>query len=180
MNQEKNKSVIKKAVFFDRDGVLNEDFGYVYKTKDLKWVAGAKESIKLLKNLGFLIIVITNQSGVFRGFYNENDVRKFHKFMNNQLKKDLGVKIDDFYYSIDDPKITEARQTRRKPSPRMILEAINKHNINKASSFLVGDKKTDILAAKNAGIQGFLFEDVNLFDRITKILKELNFNCSKI
>ena len=180
MNQEKNKTVIKKAVFFDRDGVLNQDFGYVYKIKDLKWIPGARETIKLLKNLGFLIIVITNQSGVFRGFYTENDVKKLHKFMNDQLKKDLGVKIDDFFYAIDDPKINELNQTRRKPSPKMILEAIDKHGINKASSFLVGDKESDMIAAENAGIQGFLFEDINLFDRIRKILKELNFNCSKI
>ena len=92
MNQGKNKTLGKKAVFFDRDGVLNKDFGYVHKIDDFEWINGAVKSIKLLKDLGFLIIVVTNQSGVFRGFYTENEVKKLHEFMNNELKNKHGVK----------------------------------------------------------------------------------------
>ncbi len=173
MNQGKNKTLGKKAVFFDRDGVLNKDFGYVHKIDDFEWINGAVKSIKLLKDLGFLIIVVTNQSGVFRGFYTENEVKKLHEFMNNELKNKHGVKIDDFFFSTDDPKITKFNQTRRKPSPGMIIEATQKYNINKSLSFLIGDKESDIMAAKNAGITGFLFEGGNLFDKIQEILKEL-------
>ena len=170
MNQEKNKTLEKKAVFFDRDGVLNEDFGYVHKTTDLKWVNGAKESIKMLKNLGYLVIVVTNQSGVYRDFYSENDVKQFHEFMNFELKNDVGVSIDDFFFATDNPEVKENNLTRRKPSPKMIFEAIRKHNIDKAQSFLIGDKETDILAAKNAGIEGFLFDGNNLLFFVKNIL----------
>ena len=146
----------------------------MHKIDDFEWINGAVKSIKLLKDLGFLIIVVTNQSGVFRGFYTENEVKKLHEFMNNELKNKHGVKIDDFFFfSTDDPKITKFNQTRRKPSPGMIIEATQKYNINKSLSFLIGDKESDIMAAKNAGITGFLFEGGNLFDKIQEILKEL-------
>ena len=171
MNQGKNKTLGKKAVFFDRDGVLNKDFGYVYKTKDLEWIHGAKESIKLLKNLGYLIIVVTNQSGVYRGFYSENDVKRFHEFMNVELKNDVSVLIDDFFFATDNPNVNENSLTRRKPSPKMIFEAFEKYDIDKDQSFLVGDKETDILAAKNAGIRGFLFNGNNLLYFVKNILK---------
>lgn len=171
MNQGKNKTLGKKAVFFDRDGVLNKDFGYVYKTKDLEWINGAKESIKMLKNLGYLIIVVTNQSGVHRGFYSENDVKKFHEFMNVELKNDVSVLIDDFFFATDNPNVKENSTTRRKPNPKMIFEAFEKYNIDKDQSFLVGDKETDILAAKNAGIRGFLFNGNNLLYFVKNILK---------
>ena len=171
MNQGKNKTLGKKAVFFDRDGGLNKDFGYVYKTKDLEWINGAKESINMLKNLGYLIIVVTNQSGVHRGFYSENDVKKFHEFMNVELKNEVSVIIDDFFFATDNPNVKENNLTRRKPNPKMIFEAFEKYNIDKDQSFLVGDKETDILAAKNAGIRGFLFNGNNLLYFVKNILK---------
>ena len=96
MNQEKFKK-IEKACFLDRDGVINEDTGYVYKITDFRWIKGAIEAIKLLKKNNFLIIVITNQSGIKRGFYTSNDVKKLHKWMNETLKKQ-GVQIDDFFF----------------------------------------------------------------------------------
>ena len=77
----------KKAVFFDRDGVLNQDNGYTHRVEDLVWIKGAKKSIKFLKDNGFLVIVITNQSGVSRVYFFEKDVKKLHRFMNLQLKK---------------------------------------------------------------------------------------------
>ena len=163
----------KKAVFFDRDGVLNQDNGYTHRVEDLVWIKGAKKSIKFLKDNGFLVIVITNQSGVSRGYFFEKDVKKFHSFMNLQLKKSTGATIDDFFYATDHPsKIT----SRRKPNPSMILEAIDKYKINKKKCFMIGDKKSDTLAAKNAGIPGFLFTGGNLFDKILKILHELELN----
>ena len=170
MNQEKFKKV-EKACFLDRDGVINEDTGYVYKIKDFRWIKGAIEAIKLLKKNNFLIIVITNQSGIKRGFYTSNDVKKLHKWMNETLKKQ-GVQIDDFFFSEDMP--TSDPKSRRKPSPKMINEAIEKYNLDKTKCFMIGDKLSDLEAAKNAEIKGFLFDSNNLKDLVEKILDKIN------
>jgi D-glycero-D-manno-heptose 1,7-bisphosphate phosphatase len=172
MNQVKfKKCEKKKAVFFDRDGVLNYDTGYVHKIQSFKWIRGAKEAIKLLNDLNYLVIVITNQSGVSRGYYTENHINTLHIWMNEQLKEKQAM-INDFYYCTELPDNVEKKKSRRKPSPAMINEAINKYSISKKNSFLIGDKKTDLIAAKNAQIKGFLFEGGDLFDKIQKILKE--------
>ena len=86
MNQVKFKNY-KKAAFLDRDGVINKDIGYLHKIEDFKWVDGAIEALKILKKNKYLIIVISNQSGVERGFFSENDVIELHKWINSQLKK---------------------------------------------------------------------------------------------
>lgn len=171
MNQVKFKKVKKKkAVFFDRDGVLNFDIGYVHKIQSFKWIDGAKKAIKHLNELDYLVIVITNQSGVSRGYFNEEDIKVLHNWMNNELKKDNAT-INDFFYCTDLPN--NNKKSRRKPSPAMINEAIDKHFILKEGSFLIGDKQTDIISAKNAEIKGFLFEGGDLFDMIQKILKKI-------
>ena len=167
MNQEKIKINKKKAVFLDRDGVINKDLGYVYSQDNFLWVTGAQDSIEYLKKLGYIIIVVSNQSGVSRGLYTNCDVQKLHKWLNNQLFAEKKIIIDDFFYCTDLPG---SSSNRRKPKPGMIIEAIDKHNIDKKKSFLVGDKKTDVEAAKNANIKGYLFNGDNLLDRIKEIL----------
>ena len=168
MNQEKFKK-IKKACFLDRDGVLNEDIGYLYKIEDFKWIDGAVEAIKLLKKKNFLVIVITNQSGISRGYFTSKDVTNLHEWMNKILKKD-GIQINDFFFSEDLPNNNP--ESRRKPSPKMINEAVEKYNLDKTRCFMVGDKNTDLIAAKNASIKGFLFKGGNLSVKISKILKD--------
>ena len=96
MNQEKFKK-INKACFLDRDGVLNEDIGYLHKSEDFKWIDGAVEAIKLLKKNNFLVIVITNQSGISRGYFTSKDVTNLHEWMNKILKKE-GIQINDFFF----------------------------------------------------------------------------------
>ena len=96
MNQEKFKK-INKACFLDRDGVLNEDIGYLHKSEDFKWIDGAVEAIKLLKKNNFLVIVITNQSGISRGYFTAKDVTNLHEWMNKILKKE-GIQINDFFF----------------------------------------------------------------------------------
>ena len=86
-----------KCFFFDRDGVLIKNYGYVYKNKNLKWLKGSLEAIKFLNQLDIKVIVITNQSGIARGYFSEDDMKKFHKFMNKTLSK-KETKIDDFFY----------------------------------------------------------------------------------
>ena len=167
MNQVKFK-FSQKAAFLDRDGVINEDTGYLHNIKDFKWIEGAIEALKILKENNFLIIVISNQSGVARGFFSEQDVHNLHKWINIQLSEH-NIKIDDFFFATELPK-TEISKTRRKPSPKMIEEAMVKYNLNRDDCFMIGDKDIDILAAKNAKIRGFLFEGGNLSYKIKKIL----------
>ena len=167
MNQVKFK-ISQKAAFLDRDGVINEDTGYLHNIKDFRWIEGAIEALKILKENNFLIIIISNQSGVARGYFSEQDVHKLHKWINLQLSKH-NIKIDDFFFATELPD-TEISKTRRKPSPRMIEEAIEKYNLNRDDCFMIGDKNIDVMAAKNAKIRGFLFEGGNLSYKIKKIL----------
>ncbi len=167
MNQVKFK-ISQKAAFLDRDGVINVDTGYVSKIKDFKWIDGAIDALKILKENNYLIIIISNQSGVSRGFFSKQDVHDLHKWVNVQLSEH-NIQIDDFFFATELPQ-TEILKTRRKPSPRMINEAIKKYNLNRDNCFMVGDKNIDVLTAKNAQIRGFLFEGGNLSYKIKKIL----------
>ena len=88
--------ISQKAAFLDRDGVINEDTGYLHNIKDFRWIEGAIEALKILKENNFLIIIISNQSGVARGYFSEQDVHKLHKWINLQLSKHK-IKIDDFF-----------------------------------------------------------------------------------
>ena len=167
MNQVKFK-ISQKAAFLDRDGVINEDTGYLNKIGDFKWIEGAIEALKILKENNFLIIIVSNQSGVARGYFSEQDVHNLHKWINLQLSKH-NIKIDDFFFATELPE-AEISKSRRKPSPRMIEEAIEKYNLKRDDCFMVGDNNIDVLAAKNAKIRGFLFEGGNLSYKIKKIL----------
>ena len=169
MNQVKSEK-FNKAAFLDRDGTLNEDTGYLYKIKDFKWIKGAVNALRILKKNNFLIIVVTNQSGVSRGFYSENDIKKLHKWMNQQLLK-YDLMIDDFFFATDLPNNNNIN-SRRKPSPAMLNEAVEKYNLDKNKCFMLGDKQTDVEAAKNAQIKGFLFKENDLSVKISKILKD--------
>ena len=168
MNQEKIKLNKKKAVFLDRDGVINKDLGYVCSIEKFIWIEGALDSIEYLKKNDFLVIVISNQSGVSRGFFAEEEVKEFHKWINSQLFLKKKVTIDDFFFCTDLPGTP---YSKRKPSPGMINDAIKKYNIDKHKSFLIGDKRTDVLAAKNANLRGYLFRGGNLFIKIREILR---------
>ena len=151
----------KKAILFDRDGVLNIDSGYVYRYENIRWIDGAREAVARLTEEGWLLFVVTNQSGVARGFYTEKDVMKLHKQMNKEFRK-YGGNITEFFFC---PHLNGAKISRynmdcdcRKPKPGMILQAINKYGLIKENTFLVGDSRRDIEAAARAGIKGFLFD----------------------
>lgn len=161
----------KPAVFLDRDGVLNKDKNYVYKINDFEWIEGAQESIKLLNKKGYLIFVITNQSGIGRGFYSEDDVHRIHKYINLELSK-IDAKIDDFFYSpyheSDNSGKFEHLKHLRKPNIGMIEAACRKWPVIKETSLVIGDKEIDMICAKNFGIKGFLFKESNLLNFIIK------------
>lgn len=155
----------EKAIFFDRDGVLNEDDGYVHDMAHLRWVEGAKEAVAALTQAGWLLFVVTNQSGVARGYYSEDDVKKLHEEMNQEFQRQ-GGHITEFFYCPHLPgapvKAYDCICHCRKPEPGMILQALEKYHIAKENAFLFGDGKRDVEAAKRAGIQGFLYTGGNL------------------
>ena len=150
----------KPAIFFDRDGVLNVDVGYLYKIEDFQWIDGAIEAIKYYNDKDYYVFVITNQSGVARGFYTEIDIHKLHNWMNQELAK-YGAHIDEFFYCPHHVKGIIKEYSFdcecRKPKIGMIKKAVDKYDVQLDSSLLIGDKDSDIECAENAGIKGLKF-----------------------
>lgn len=138
---------MKKAVFLDRDGTLNVDKGYVYRTEDMEWIPGVPEALKRLKDAGYLLIVVTNQSGVARGYYTEDDVRALHAYMNQYLRDRYGFCLDAFYYCPHHPEAAipayRKRCGCRKPAPGLVLRAVRDFDIHIASSYMIGDSESD-------------------------------------
>lgn len=156
----------RPALFLDRDGVLNEDLGYVHRWEDFRWIAGAREAVAAFNRAGWLTIVVTNQSGVGRGYYAEEDVRALHAAMARDLAT-AGGRIDAFYHAPHHPdaRLEAYRHPDppdRKPNPGMILRALADWPIDRERSVLVGDKVSDIEAATRAGIAAVLFPGGNL------------------
>lgn len=157
----------KPAVFFDRDGVLNVDHGYTYRQQDFEWMPGAIETIQFFRAHHYQIFVITNQSGIARGYYTEEDVKSLHQFINEELAKH-GAAIDAFYYCPHhtDGKVAEYQKscTCRKPLPGMIHSAFEEWSVDHEHSFMIGDKPSDVEAAEAAGIKGYLFTGDDLYE----------------
>ena len=148
-----------RVVFLDRDGTLNEEVHYLYKPEDLRIFPGVPEALRLLKQAGYRLVVVTNQAGVARGYYRSEDVEHLHRYMNRLLERD-GAAIDAFYYCPHHPEHgvgpykTECRC--RKPGIGMFEMAERQFEVDKAHSFMVGDKLLDVEAGKNYGITSVL------------------------
>ena len=144
-----------KAVFLDRDGVINEDVHHLHKIKDLKLIEKAPEAIKLLKDKGFKILVVTNQSVIARGIATKDQVTAINNELNNRVKEKVNVGIDAFLICPHHPEGTVKRYTRacicRKPEPGLIVDAGKRFGINLKESYMIGDKEEDIQAGKAAG-----------------------------
>ncbi|WP_247485297.1 MULTISPECIES: HAD-IIIA family hydrolase [unclassified Bradyrhizobium] len=155
----------RPAVFFDRDGVLNVDKGYVHRVEDFEWVIGAREAIKLCNDLGYYAFVVTNQSGVARGYYGVDDVHRLHDWMNGELAV-VGAHIDDYQYCPyhEEGTVEAFRRAsdRRKPAPGMILDCMKAWPVRKEGSLLVGDNSRDVEAAHAAGLPGHLYREGDL------------------
>lgn len=155
----------RPAVFFDRDGVLNHDSGYTFEADKLQWIEGAREAVKAVNDAGYFAFVVTNQSGVARGFYEESHVHALHRWMADEMAA-IGAHIDAFEYCPDHPDGTVARyrraSDRRKPEPGMITDLLGRFPVKADASILIGDKQSDLEAARAAGVQGHLFSGGNL------------------
>ncbi len=148
-----------KVIFLDRDGTLNEEVHYLYRQEDLRLLSGVPEAVRLLREAGFKIVVITNQAGVARGYYTCEDVENLHRYMNNLLEKE-GARIDAFYYCPHHPEygVGIYRQVCRcrKPDIGMFEKAEENFEVDKAHSYMIGDKRLDIQAGKNYGVFSIL------------------------
>lgn len=136
-----------KAVFFDRDGVINVDSGYAYRIEDFIFYEDFFHCITHWKKAGYKLIVVTNQSGIERGYYTIKDFLKLSAYMQDSMKKRVGFLFDRIYFC---PLLHD--MVRRKPASGMIMQAAKDFAINLSESYLVGDKLSDVEAAKNAGI----------------------------
>ena len=155
----------RPAVFLDRDGVLNVDHAYVHRPDQVDWVPGAFDAVRGLNDRGYRVVIVTNQAGIAHGYYSEEFMHTLHAWMQAQLAA-KGAFIDAFYHCPFHPeaRVEKYRSSHidRKPGPGMISRAISDLHIEKEGSFLIGDKESDIEAARGAGIPSFLFRGGSL------------------
>ncbi len=156
---------LKPAAFLDRDGVLNRDLGYVWRREDFHWLPGAERAVKRLNDAGYLVFVVSNQAGVARGLYRSEDVEALHRWVNGELGKS-DAHIDAFYYCPHHPSEGQGAYRVacdcRKPAPGMLLRAMREWPVDRAASFMIGDKDIDMAAASAAGVRGLRFDGGDL------------------
>ena len=145
------RNLMRKCAFFDRDGVINKDVGYVYKQKDFIFCDGLFELLKTLKKQDYLLLVMTNQSGIARGYYTQEDLFILHQYMQDTLTHKLGFCFDRIYHC---PHLPSQNCECRKPNIGMVKAALKDFEIDLKQSFFVGDNITDMQCAENAGIWG--------------------------
>ena len=149
----------RPAAFLDRDGVINVDHGYTFRPDDLVFTPTAVQGIRRLNEADYLVIVVTNQSGIARGLYDVEDVERFHLHMNHLLAAS-GAEIDAFYCAPYHPDGVVPRfatdHDDRKPGAGMLMAAMRDLPIRRAGSFLIGDKPSDAEAAARAGVPSIL------------------------
>ena len=138
----------KKAIFLDRDGVINIEVNYLYRINDFEFIEGIFEACHHFQNLGYSIIIVTNQSGIARDLYKDKDFQVLTNWMIKEFKKNH-INILDIFHC---PHSPDSHCNCRKPKPGMLLNAKHKHNINMQNSWIIGDKETDIIAGISSGI----------------------------
>ena len=137
-----------KTIFLDRDGVINEEVSYLHKIENFKFINGVFEACHYFQKLNYQIVIVSNQSGIARGYFSKSDYIKLTKWMLDQFNI-KGISILDILYCPHGP---ESTCDCRKPKPGMLIEAKNKYNISMKDSWMIGDSESDIKAANAAGI----------------------------
>jgi D-glycero-D-manno-heptose 1,7-bisphosphate phosphatase len=151
-------STLNRAVFIDRDGTINVEKEYLYRVDDFEFIPGAPQALRLLNEAGFMVVVVTNQSGVARGYYTEEDVGILHRHIATELAK-AGARVDAWYYCPHHPSGRGGYSLPclcRKPLPGMLLEAAGRHDIDLAESVMIGDRLADMEAGIAAGCRTIL------------------------
>lgn len=151
---------MNKALFLDRDGTINVDYGYVYKKEDLKFIDSSISGIKKFQDRNYIIIVITNQSGIGRGLFSKEQADAFNFEMVRQLRKE-DIHISAIYMC---PHKPDDSCSCRKPSPELILKAAKDYDIDLSQSIMFGDKNSDIEAGTSAGVKSYLITQDNTLD----------------
>lgn len=146
---------MKKAIILDRDGTINVEKDYLHKIEDFEFEAGVVEGLKLLTTLGYIFVVVTNQSGIARGYYTEKDLEILNRYIASLLEKE-GIKIEKFYFCSHHPEKGVGKYkvecNCRKPNSGMLEEAIEEFGIDREKSFMVGDNISDAEAGIKAGV----------------------------
>jgi len=166
---------MNKALFLDRDGVINVEKDYLYKIEDFEFIEGIFDLCKHYQDLGYLLFVVTNQSGIARKFYTEEDFKILTTWMLEEFAK-RGIKISHVYYCPHHPNISGECECR-KPKPGMLLEAADEFDLDLSHSIMIGDKERDILAGRNAGLkETYLYDETACVrdSKATKIVNKFN------
>ena len=155
--QKITSNLLKPAVFLDRDGTINEESGYLHKKEECRFIPGAKEAVARLCAAGFTVVVVTNQSGIARGYYSEADLNELHRYMEEEFAA-AGGKIAAWYHCPHHPDYPAADGdcSCRKPLPGMLVSAAAELGIDLASSWMIGDKLADVEAGVAAGCHTIL------------------------
>lgn len=181
---------MNKAFFLDRDGTINVDFNFVHRAEEWKWCEGALEALQWMNDNNYKIIIVTNQSGIARGRYSEQQVETLHHWVDAELA-DKNISIDDWYYAPHHPEYDHDLQyapADRKPGTGMFEKAAKKHNIDFSCSYMAGDKISDLRPAVELGITPFFIRsrheddqdkqwleqhDISIHDHIGQVIRKL-------